>query len=221
MRINGLALLVNNAVKVVPAPALRRYREAIVLGSLREDVSYLPGLGAVVGDCSLSQFYKRRLPGGFVRFLWPGARSKGAYFFRKAVREYRAGRRGAGFVQLGRVAHLLSDMACPVHVHRRVHDTDLFEWYIESHCEELGALPVPPIPEVGSPAQLIASLARFTARFTADATQWPVGRALKKRGIMRAIPKAEVAQHARAIIPVATAHMAGLFRLYLDRVDDW
>lgn len=220
MRINGLALLVDSAVEAVSHPVLQRYRKAIVLGSLREDVVYIPIVGTVFEHWSLSHFYKPPLPGGFIPLLWPGARRKATRYFRAAVRKHRAGNTAAGFVTLGRVAHLLSDMACPVHVHRRPHDRDTFEWYVESHCDELRKLSVPDIPSAESAAQLIERMARFTAQFPADATQFPLGRWLKKRGLLRAIPKPEIARHAHAIIPMATAHMTNLFRLYLDRIDD-
>lgn len=220
MRINGLALLVDRAVEILGEPELERYRRAIVLGSLREDVSYIPVVGRVVEHLSPGHFYKPPLPGGFIPFFWPGPRIQGSYYFAKAVRAHRAGRAAAGFVQLGRVAHLLSDMACPVHVHRRFHDTDLFEWYVEAHRSELAALPVPDIPRASAPARLIRDLARYTACFPADATQHWLGRALERRGLLERVPKEQVAEHARAIIPVAAAHMAGLFRLYLERVHE-
>jgi hypothetical protein len=217
VRIGGLTLLVDSAVRALPDPLLLRYQRAIVLGSLREDVSYLPVIDRVFEHLSLSHFYKPPWPGGFVPLLTPGARLAGTYHFRAAVREYRAGRTAAGFVKLGRVAHLLSDMACPVHVHRRVHDTDLYEWYVESHRRELAALPMSEIPARKTPARLIHDLAAFTARFPADRTQHRLGRALERRGLARSICKRQVAEHARAIIPVASAHMAGLFRLFLER----
>lgn len=220
MRINGLAMLVDRAVRLCDDPQLTAYRSAIIIGSLREDVSYAPVIGRVFEHWSLSHFYGPPWPGGFVPLLTPGARLAGAYYFGKAVRAYRAGRVAAGYVLLGRVAHLLSDMACPVHVHRYIHDTDTFEWYVEAHVDELAALPVGALPEARSPAAVIASQARFTARFPGDASQHMLGRALKRRGLLRALDKRQVAAQARAIIPVAIAHMAALLRLYIARTRD-
>lgn len=214
MRINGLAMLIERAVRLLDDPHLTEYRSAIILGSLREDVRYLPGLGRVFEHWSLSHFYGPPWPGGFIPLLTPGARLAGRYYFFKAVRAYRADRPAAGYVQLGRVAHLLADMACPVHVHRHVHDTDGFEWYVEAHARELAALPVGAIPEARSPAALIEALARHTARFPGDPTQNAIGRALKRRGLVRGLDKRRVAEHARAIIPVAITHMAALLRQY-------
>ena len=60
--------------------------------------------------------------------------------FARAVELKRAGRIAGGFVQLGRVAHLLADMACPNHVHRVWHLQDPFEWWVESHAPMLSTL---------------------------------------------------------------------------------
>lgn len=217
MRINGLAMLVDRAVRLCDDPQLTAYRSAIILGSLREDVSYVPILGRVLEHWSLSHFYGPPWPGGFVPLLTPGARLAATYYFRKAVRAYRAGRVAAGYVLLGRVTHLLSDMACPVHVHRYIHDTDTFEWYVEAHVEELAALPVGTLPKAGSPAALIASMASFTAQFPGDPSQHLIGRALRRRGLLRGLATRQVAEQARAIIPVAVAHMAALLHLYTAR----
>lgn len=218
MRINGLSMLVSAAVSAIDDPVLSRYRAAVVLGALREDVMYVPILGRVVEHFSLSHLYGPPWPGGFVPLVTPGPRLMGRYHFARAVRAYRAGDRAAGFVKLGRVAHLLADMACPVHVHRYVHDTDLFEWYVESHRDQLLALPAVAEPVADSPAQLIAGLARYTAGFPGDPTQSLVGRLLKRRGLLRAVSRADVARHAQAIMPTAIAYMTGLLRLYLAAV---
>ena len=218
MRINGLAMLVDSALRRVDDPHLNEYRSAIILGSLREDVSYVPVLGRVFEHWSLSHFYGPPWPGGFIPFVTPGPRLCGTYYFHRAVRAYRAGQKAGGFALLGRVAHLLSDMACPVHVHRHVHDTDGFEWYVEAHARALCQLPEAPIPTADSPAQLIAALARYTRQFPGDPTQHPLGRALRRRGLMRGLDKHQIADTARAIIPVAIAHMAALMDLYARRI---
>ncbi len=223
MRLNGLAFLVARAVEVLDQPGLRRWQPAITLGALREDVWYVPGLGRAIEAPSFSHFF-RDGAGGFVPLLSPGARGQTRRIFARAVRLHRQGQAAAGYVQLGRCAHLLADMACPVHVHRYPHDRDGFEWWIESHRAELATLPVPAPPALGSAPALIDSLARFTRTFAGDPTQWSLGRALRRRGLLRALPMRTQAAAARAIMPVAAAHMAGLFRHYLDQVaarDAW
>ncbi len=217
MRLGGLTFLVARAVDQLDEPALRRWQPAIALGALREDVWYLPGVGRAVEAPSFSHFFRDGV-GGFVPLVTPGPRGQTRRLFERAVRVHAAGDPAAGYVALGRCAHLLADMACPVHVHRYPHDTDGFEWWIEAHQAELAALPVPPLPAVRSAAALIDSLARFTRAFAADPSQWPIGRALRRRGLLRAVPMRRQAEQARAIMPVATAHMAALFRHYLDRV---
>lgn len=217
MRLNGLTLLVARAVEVLDDPALRRWQPAIALGALREDVWYVPVLGRAVEALSVSHFF-RDGPGGFVPLVTPGPRGQTRRLFARAVRLHRGGDAAGGYVQLGRCAHLLADMACPVHVHRYPHDSDGFEWWIESHREELAALPVPALPATATPAALIDSLARFTRTFAGDPSQWPVGRALRRRGLLRGLPMKTQAAQARAIVPVAAAHMAALFRHFLDRV---
>lgn len=223
MRLGGLTYLVARAVEVTGDPELRRWQPAITLGALREDVWYVPVLGRAVEAPSFSHFF-REGPGGFLPVITPGPRGQTRRLFARAVRLHRAGRHAGGFVQLGRCAHLLADMACPVHVHRYPHDTDGYEWWIEAHTDELQRLPVPALPSTSSPAALVDSLARFTGGFAGDRSQWAIGRALRRRGLLRALPMKAQAAAARAIMPVAAAHMAALFRHYLDRVagsDAW
>lgn len=217
MRLGGLTYLVARAVEVIDDAELRRWQPAITLGALREDVWYVPVLGRAVEAPSFSHFF-REGPGGFLPVITPGPRGQTRRLFARAVRLHRDGRPAAGYVQLGRCAHLLADMACPVHVHRYPHDTDGYEWWIEAHRDELQELPVPALPRASSPAALIDSLARFTGGFAGDRSQWALGRALRRRGLLRGLPMKTQAAAARAIMPVAAAHMAALFRYYLDRV---
>jgi hypothetical protein len=211
MRIGGLAMVIDRAVDRVPAVA--RYRKAIVLGALREDVAYVPGLPRPIEHWSPSHFWEPGHAGGFVPW-WPGARWAAD---RKLARAVRRGATAAGFVELGRAAHLVVDMACPVHVHRVLHDTDGYEWFVEAHVDELGALPVPAVPRARRASELVESLARFTHRFPADRTQHAVGRWLVRRRWVRSLPQAPIRDAARAIVPVAIAHVAGLFELFLER----
>ena len=217
MRLGGLAFLVARGIEVLDRPGLARWRPAITLGALREDVWYLPGVGRAVEAPSVSHFF-RAGAGGFVPLVTPGARGQTRRLFARAVRLHRAGEVAAGYVELGRCAHLLADMACPVHVHRYPHERDGFEWWVEAHGPELARLPVPAPPALASAPALIDSLARFTRSFAADPTQWSVGRALRRRGLLRGLPMRAQAAAARAIMPVAAAHMAALFGHYLDRV---
>ncbi len=216
MRINGLALLIDRAADRVPA--VERYRRAITLGALREDVVYIPNTPKPFEHLSLSHFWGPGRRGGFLPF-WPSARRAADHWFARAVAKHRAGETAAGFVALGRTAHLLADMACPVHVHRVIHSAgDGFEWYVEAHRDELGAIETPHPPSATRASHLIESLARFTHRFPADRTQHPLGRWLIRRGFARQLPQTEIRRAAHAIIPVAIAHMVSLLELYAEQV---
>ncbi|MBA2540318.1 MAG: hypothetical protein H0V17_11825 [Deltaproteobacteria bacterium] len=218
MRINGLQMLVERAADRVDAPLVQRYRRAITLGALREDVVYVPGTPRPFEHLSFSHFWGPARIGGFVP-LWPSARVAADHQFRRALREHERGNAAAGFVALGRTAHLLADMACPVHVHRVVHSAgDGYEWYVEAHVDTLAALAVPEPPRATRASQLIESLARFTHRFPADRTQHPLGRWLIRRGLARSLPQDEIRAAAHQIIPVAIAHMTALLALYARRI---
>jgi hypothetical protein len=214
MRQNGLRLVAEMAVRAVGHPLVTRYREALVLGALREDVWYLPG-GAVIEHLSFSHFYRPGLPGGIVPLVWPGPRRKAEKFFARAVAEQRAGRTAASFVQLGRAVHLLTDMACPVHAHRTVHTTDPFEWYCEGNHRALAALPVAVVPDAARASDLVESMARFTQAYPPDETNHAPGRLLKRLGLRRPVSAREAGEQARALIPVAAGHAAALVRLSL------
>src|SRR5262245_47582646 len=131
MLYNGLITIIDLAVREVRNPFFDRYREALILGSFREDVCFVPGLNIVAQSPSLTHFYRKGLPGGFIPFLWPGARYRTRFFTDRAFLEYRAGRFASAFVQLGRASHPLMDMSCPVHAQSVVHETDPFEWCVE------------------------------------------------------------------------------------------
>jgi hypothetical protein len=216
MRINGLALVIERAADRVPA--VQRYRRAITLGALREDVAYIPGTRRPFEHLSLSHFWGPGRRGGYLPF-WPSARRAADHWFTRAVTQHREGKPAAGFVALGRTAHLLADMACPVHVHRVLHSAgDGFEWYVEAHVDELGAIEIPQPPPATRASQLIESLARFTHQFPADRTQHPLGRWLVRHRLARQLPQPEIRRAAHAIIPVAIAHMVSLLELYAEQV---
>jgi hypothetical protein len=216
MRYNGLCLVIDLAAARLARPVVDRYRRAILLGALREDYVYLPLVGPVE-SLSLEHFYGPGLPGGFFPFLTPGTRTKAPYLFRKAVGEAREGRIASAFVQLGRCSHLLTDMACPVHVHRVAHFTDPFEWYVEGNRAALSSVEVPAPPAAASVVELIEGLACFTAQFAADGTNSLHGRVFKRLGLRRALKRDEVGAQARALVPMAASYNAALFALFLEQ----
>ena len=216
MRYNGLCMVIDMAAAHLGSPLVDRYRRAILLGALREDYWYLPLVGPVE-SLSIEHFYGPGLPGGFVPFLTPGTRTAAPMLFERALAEARAGRVTSAFVQLGRCSHLLTDMACPVHVHRVAHLSDPYEWYVEANGASLSAEPVPPSPPGASVVELIEGLARFTQQFAADGTNSLHGRLMKRLGLRRSLTRDVVAAQARAIIPMAASYNAALFALFLHR----
>jgi len=215
MRYNGLFIVLEMALRHDNNPFIQRYRDPLILGSLREDVWYIPGLNTVFEHWSFSHFYKPPLPGGYLPLLWPGPRMKAEKFYRRSLTEHKSGNQTASFIQLGRVAHLLTDMCCPVHVHRTVHDTDPFEWYVEGNRKKLLQLPLPQIPNAKSPSQLIHDLSIYTSNFRGDPTNHYLGRVLKRLKILQSVTIREAAEQAEKLIPMAASYTVALFRLYL------
>jgi hypothetical protein len=220
VRLNGLCLVAEMAVRALDHPLVRRYEKPLILGSLREDVWWIPGARVVIEHLSFSHFYRPGLPGGIVPLLWPGPRCKANFFFARAVDEHRAGRVASGFVQLGRVVHLLADMSCPVHAHRTMHDTDPFEWYVEGNRRRLLALAVPTVAGGARASDLIEGMARFTQAFASDGTHHGIGRVMKRLGVWKSVSAREAAVQARALIPMAAGYAVALLRLYLRRIGE-
>lgn len=214
MRPNGFVIVVDMALHAGGETLLSRHRNAIVLGTLRENVRYIPGIRMVCLNPSFTHFYRPGIPGGFVPLVWPGPRREADRFFGKAVVEIKAGRTASAFVHLGRVSHLLTDMSCPVHAQSVAHDTDAFEWCVEAMRDELEALPVPHIEDREKASDLIEGLALFAQGFAADKTNSPWGRVLKRMGLRNSVSAPAAREQARKLIPVAAGYTASLFRLF-------
>lgn len=217
MRLNGLYIVIDLALRKLEDPLLSLYKKPLVLGSLREDVWYIPGARFILEHLSFSHFYKPGLPGGILPLVWPGPRLKANKFYRRALVHERNGQTAAAFVQLGRVAHLITDMACPVHAHRTVHATDPFEWWVEGNKKKLLSLDVPEIPNGESAADFIEGMARITQAYRTDETNHLPGRALKKLGILKPVKAKEAGEQAVALIPMAAAYTAGMLRLFANQ----
>jgi hypothetical protein len=215
MRYGGLYVVIELALRTFEDERVTRYRDPLLLGSLREDVWHVPVVDVIFEHWSFSHFYKPPLPGGFIPLLWPGPRFKAERFYRRALAAHAAGRTAGGFVQLGRVAHLLTDMCCPVHVHRYVHDTDPYEWYVEGNIQKLLSRPVPEVKDARRASELIQALAAYTRRFRGDASNHHLGRVLRRAGILRGVTAKEAAQQAAELIPLAAGYTAALLRMYL------
>jgi hypothetical protein len=218
MRLNGLFIVLDLAERKLNHPLVSRYQQALILGSIREDVWYIPGIKRVIEHLSFTHFYNPSLPGGIIPFLWPGPRLKANLFYGRALRAYRQGDTAGAFVQLGRVAHLITDMSCPVHVHRTVHETDPFEWWVEGNRKTLLGLEVPALVEGRRASDFIEGLARYTLAFRTDATNHLPGRILRKLGVLKPVTAREAGEQAKALIPLAAAYTASMLRLFLREV---
>lgn len=215
MLANGQAAVVKIALTSMRDPQLDRYAAPLLLGAMRVDVAYIPIAKKVYEHMSLNHFYRRGLPGGFLPFVTPSVRSSARKWFTEAIEKQKRGETTAAFVKLGGVSHLIADMSCPVHVHRVIHESDSFEWYVESHHDELRALPVPHVAEFDRAEDVIESLASITSTFEPDRTRYSIGRLLRRAGLRKAIPKDVIAEQARTLIPLAGAHCAAMLRLFL------
>lgn len=219
MWFNGFMVVIDMALEKLGQPLLRGQREALILGAFREDVCALLGSRWVFQSPSLTHFYRRRVPGGFVPFVWPGPVQRTEQFFRRAVGAARRGRLAYACVQLGRAAHPLIDMSCPVHAQSVAHTTDPFEWCVEVMDEELRRLPAHDVGRPGCIADIVEGLALFARLHVADKTNNPWGRLLRHLGHRRSLPKALAREQARVLIPRAAGHTAALFELFLERID--
>ncbi len=210
---NGLCLVVDMAVRAVEDARVHRYRKAMLLGTLREDVLWVPLYG-VTEYPSFSHFYRPGLPGGYVPFLWPGPRSSADRQWKLATRAMRNGATAEAFVHLGRLFHVLTDMCIPSHANRVAHDDDPFEWFIEGNARALSALPVPSIAALPRASAHIEAMARVAMQHAPDATNTPVGRALERVGLRTKVTSREAAAQAEVLIPLAAGHAASLLRRF-------
>ncbi|NHZ79666.1 hypothetical protein F2P44_10300 [Massilia sp. CCM 8695] len=216
MRYNGLQLVISLAVRKLDDPIFNRFRDALVLGAIREDVVYLPRRQKIWEHWSLSHFSGRYLGGGFIPFVTASAPAKAQACFDRAVAAWRNGQHARAFVQLGMASHLVIDMACPVHASRVAHLTDGYEWYVEANGPHLAALPFDVPSQYGSARDAAAGLAAFTRRFTPDRTNHHWGRLLKRVGLRRSLTRTEFAAQAEQIIPTAAGHLAAVYMQFIE-----
>ena len=210
---NGLCLVVDMAVRAVGDDEITRHRKSLLLGTLREDVLYVPLFG-VTEYPSFSHFYRPGLPGGYLPLLWPGPRFQVDRLYARAIASHRRGHVARSFVALGRALHVLTDLSIPAHANRVVHERDPFEWFIEGNAASLSSLPVPFVDACQRPSDHVEAMARSAQPHEADATTTPLGRLLKRFGLRKALRTRVVAEQARTLVPIAAAHAAALLRRF-------
>lgn len=218
---NGHKLVMDMALDALPGDAIRRHYDPLLLGNLREDVYKFPFVTRFMLGKGLTHYYRPGRRWG-VFPLVPGAPMRSGWLFEEGVRLYRAGKQQDGVFNLGRVVHLLSEMAAPVHAQIVLHwRGDPFEMYVERHHRELRALPLPAIPEGARGAgDLVHNLAVFAQRFPCDRTTNTEGYLLYRLGLRRRHTEAEAEAQARVLIPVGAAYTAALYRMFLERVGE-
>ncbi|MDH5682418.1 MAG: zinc dependent phospholipase C family protein [Spirochaetota bacterium] len=218
MLYNGLYSIARNAIRLMPKESLiQKYQSAVYMGSFREDVEYFPLIHRVTQHHSFTHLTGRLLPGGYIPLLWPGPVWKAKKYYKKALLEFEKGNMAQSFVDLGRVSHILTDMACPNHVNRVIHENlDRYEVYLEKHVRELSEIDTPLISSELSIKELILGLCRFTQGFPVDRTNNPIGRLLKKLGLVKSQSREALKEQARAIFPVAVAYNVALFEKFIS-----
>lgn len=210
---NGLYLVADEAVRRSGVALAAAHRDALVLGSLREDVLWIRGVDVLTEYPSFRHFGGRGRRGGYLPF-WPGPRRTVDTCYRRALAQARAGRQAAAFVTLGRALHVITDACIPTHVHRVAHEDDPFEWAVESGVDRLRALPVPEIAPPNRARDLVASLAAEAARHAPDRTNTPIGRLLRRAGLARRVEAREARAQTDVLVPLAIAHGVALLRMF-------
>lgn len=219
MWFNGFMVVIDMALESLGRPDFSRQRDALVLGAFREDVCYLPVVQLVYQSPSLTHFYRRHRPGGFIPYVYPGPMQRTQKFFARAVAQYQRGRYASAFVQLGRAIHPLIDMSCPVHAQGVAHATDPLEWCVEAMHDELRELPVDHVSDANSAGEIVEHMALFAQNFAADKTNNPWGRLLRRWGWRNPVSAALARAQARILIPRAAGCTAALLRLFAARIE--
>ena len=217
MWFNGFITVIDMALGHARDARFAHYRDALILGSFREDVCFVGGIDAVFQSPSLSHFCRARVCGGFIPWLWPDAGARTEKFARRAIEHYATGRVVAAMVQLGRAIHPLIDMSCPVHAQGIAHTTDPFEWCVEAMGEKLRALAVPVAPQFERFADPTLAMARVGQSMAADGTNSPWGKWLKRAGLRLPVNHTLAREQAVLLVPAAASYTAALLDLFAAR----
>jgi hypothetical protein len=209
---NGLFLVADAAARRSGVEAVERWRSALVLGSLREDILWVAPFGLSEYP-SFRHFGGLGRPGGYLPF-WPGPRRTADTLYRRALAHARADRHAEAFVAVGRILHVVTDACIPSHVHRAAHGRDPFEWHVEGNIDRLAALPSPDVELADRPSTIITRLAKEAARYRPDRTNTPIGRIFRRAGLMSRVGAAEARTQAEALIPLAIGHATAVLRMF-------
>jgi hypothetical protein len=199
---NGHRLLLEKAIAAVDDPALTAHADALLQGCNREDFWSVAG---------------REVRGlGITHFAY-AAPWRARRLYARAVLEHRRSAR-TGFFWLGRAAHLVSEMAAPVHAQGSIHwRGDAFELYLEDHAAELRALPVAEVAAADASA-LARDLARRAREFPADRTRNLPGFLAWKLSLLQRPSPEQVLEQVRVLVPLGAGYTAALCRRFIAEV---
>lgn len=221
MRYNGLQLAIEMAITKLDHPYLKENEDLLFLGTIREDVIYIPWFRRVWEHWSFSHFYGPSKPGGYLPFLWPSAPSKADFYYEKSVQAWKSGNPLRALVLLGQVSHLVIDMACPTHAQRVAHSSDGYEWYVEAQYEELKGKSFSEA-KIQNPNEksyvfaLTASMANLAQKHAADRTHHLWGEILKKLGLRKTLSRDVFKSQAEELIPACAGHLTSLYKKFLQ-----
>lgn len=219
---NGHKLIMDLALDAYPHPALHGRYDAMLLGNLREDVYKFPFMRRFMLGKGLTHYYKPGRRGGAFFFV-PSAPTRSDFLFLRAVRLFREGKRDDAAYNLGRVAHLLSEMAAPVHAQMVLHwRGDPFEMYLETRVNELRPMKsLPPIPQgKRSAGELVHELAVFCQAYPCDRTRNLAGYVGWRLGLIPRHDAAIVDEQVRVLVPQGAAYTVALYRLFIEAVGE-
>lgn len=211
------AFLVEHALAAVDHRGLRERAALIQAGCADEDLVRLPLVGWRVQSPGLSHTYRPGRRRGELGA--PSALARIERLVDDAARLWsRAPDRAAHHV--GRACHLLGDVAVPARTRGVWHMLgDPYERWVDQHLDLLAVEPRLPPATAPTLAALVDRLARMAAAHTADTTRSPWGALALRLGRPRAIvDDATAERQARALIPVALAHHAGMLRMIAARL---
>jgi len=127
MWFNGFITVIDMALTALDRPFLHRHRDGADPRRFSGRRLLRAGHSSLFSRALAHALPPPRAAGRIRSFRLARASRRADKFLERAVREFAAGREASAFVQLGRAAHPLIDMACPVHAQGVAHAADPFE----------------------------------------------------------------------------------------------
>ncbi len=175
----------------------------------------------------------------FFPYPYESAVTRGQSLFDQAVSNYQAGNTGTAYWLLGRVGHLLADMAVPAHVHRDPHggvlgvnDDEYEDWiganpssiaaqegdYTDYICLDMNSSYNNSWSRYSGDSrstylfELFLDMAEYTDQLESDS----IGGESASHSTAAELTAQECQNHAALLVPEAIRHVAGLYRLFWD-----